>query len=256
MSRFPFVLVLVPIAAFAQEMRSVHDHVASGDSWFYAGDNRLALHEYAEAYALNSRGFEENLRMARVYNDLGRVALGRSDSAEHFYRIAIQFADSLVSLYPGKVESEFMAALTNGSLLPFCGVHEKIRLGKIVRDHARRALAIDSSYALTYVLLGIFEREGAKLSWLERSFVRLVFDTDISGTLEQSELYLLSALRHDPGNAYALYELYWTYKAKGQAQRAIAALQGVVASKPRTAREINQYEEAQHELRGLEAATR
>jgi tetratricopeptide (TPR) repeat protein len=244
-----FLLVFMTQKSFAAPRPE--DYLARGDERFLAGDNWMALRAYEAAYHSRPTGYQEILRMVRVYNDLGRVTLRHSDSSEFYYKQATMYAESLQYYHPDIAETHFMYALSYGSLLPFCGVQEKIRIGKIVRDHAHRALELDSSFAMTYVLLGIFEREGANLSWIERGFVRIVFGEEIGGSLKQSEAYLLSAIRYDPDNSFAHYELYWTYKASGDSERALASLRRVLASQPHTAREISQFEEAREEISKL-----
>ena len=141
-----------------------------------------------------------------------------------------------------------MYALAYGSTMPFCSVTDKIKTGKLVRDHALRAIALDSSFAMPYVILGIFEREAAQLSWISKTLVRLVFGESIDGSLDKSEHLLRNALALDPANSYALYELHWTYKAMGDSAHAIEALRDVIQINPHNARETCQLDEARTEL--------
>ena len=254
-----FIICAMVMLALAQQSfarSGPEDHLTRGDAYFQSGDNRMALRDYDAAYKSRPSGFQELFRMSRVYNDLGRAALSNSDSSEFFYRQAIAFADSLYRHYPDTSVTQFMYALTYGSLLPFSGVRERVRIGKLVHDHALRALELDSTYTMAYVLLGIFEREASKLSWLEKGIVRIVFGQDIRGSLQQSELYFNTALQYEPKNIFASYELYWTFKEMGDHDRALASLSRALESQPHTAREILQYAEARDEVQRLTAAGR
>ena len=250
-SHIPFLVLILSVAAAEPLDDDPVSHLQRGDRYFSSADNWMALREYEAAYKLRPSGYEEILRMVRIYNDLGRTQLGWSDCARIYYTSAIAYAESLYKHFPDMAETRFMYALAHGSLLPFSGVKERIRIVKLVRDNARRALELDSTFSMTYVLLGIFEREGSKLGWMERGFVRIVFGEDISGSLQQSEAYLLTALRHDPKNPFALYELHWTYNEMGDTARALASLQRVLELQPRSARELCQAQEAREDIKQL-----
>jgi tetratricopeptide (TPR) repeat protein len=158
--------------------------------------------------------------------------------------MAVVFADSLAYNYPDSAAAHFWYALAKGSLIPFVGVREKIAIGKEVKSHIKRSLECDSSFSYPYVLNAIFEREYAKLGWLEKGIVRVIFGEDLSGSLEASEEYLKTALRYDSSNSFANYELFWTYKAMGNLPKAKFSLQEVIKRIPKNLREKQQQDEA------------
>ncbi|MFH0991128.1 MAG: hypothetical protein V1799_14055 [bacterium] len=229
----------------------ISDYLRKGDEYFRAFDNQRALTEYQKAYSQNPRYAETLQRMVRVYNDLGRIALRRDSTSEQLYLKAVAYAESLLVHHPRNAASHFWVALAKGSLIPFRSTREKIRIGKDVRLHAQQALALDSTFSMTYVVLAIFEREGARLKWYEKAIVRVVFGTDLSGTLLQSEQYLLTALKYDPKNSFALYELSSTYRALENKQKAIGALEQMIRLAPQNARERQLQEEAKRRLERL-----
>jgi tetratricopeptide (TPR) repeat protein len=120
-----------------------------------------------------------------------------------------------------------------------------------VKLHIQKSLECDSLFSYPYVLSAIFEREGAKLSWLEKSIVRVIFGEDISGSLVASEYYLQTALRYDSSNSFAYYELFWTYKALGNLPKAKSSLQDVIRRIPKNLREKQQQDEAREHLAEL-----
>jgi hypothetical protein len=130
-------------------------------------------------------------------------------------------------------------------------VREKIQIGKEVRQSLREAIRQDSTFAYPYIVLSIFERESARLSWIEKGFARIIFGEDISGSLQTSEQCLRKALLCDPGNSFAYYELYWTYKAMGDTTRGIDALKHVMAIPPHNLREKDQQEKSREILQAL-----
>ena len=188
---------------------------------------------------------------------MGVITLYKDKAAsEEQYRLALTYADTLKHEYPDSVAANFWYALAKGSLIPFVGVREKIQIGKEVRLSLHEAIKWDSTFAYPYIVLSIFERESARLSWIEKGFVRIIFGEDISGSLQTSEQCLRKALCYDSANSFAYYELYWTYKAMGDTQRGIEALKHVVALSPHNLREKDQQEKSREILHTLLAENR
>jgi hypothetical protein len=138
-------------------------------------------------------------------------------------------------------------ALCLGSLIPFRGVKEKISDSKEVLSQLNTTLRLDSTMALAYVLLGVFWREAASLSWLEKTFVNVFYGESFNQTVQDSEQALLHAIYLDPSCSYAYYELYWTYKAMGKKALAAKNLADVLSLFPANMREKKQQEEAKEE---------
>ncbi|MGD1046799.1 MAG: hypothetical protein ABR936_15945 [Bacteroidota bacterium] len=227
------------------------NHVARGDEYYLALDNKHALSEYEQAYKESPTDYNSLLRMVRIYNDNGKIHLHKDKVSESEYRTAIMYADSLERYYPNSAETQFWIALAKGSLIPFVGVWEKIAIGKEVKKRVQNSLKLDSTFSYPYVIRAIFEREGAKLSWLEKGIVRVVFGENLAGTLEASEQNLKTALRYDPVNSFAYYELYLTYQAMGDAAQAAASLRRILLLQPKNLREKYQQEEARQHLSEL-----
>ena len=231
------------------------DHIARGDYYYQAFDNESAQREYEQAYQESPLSYASLLRLVRIHNDNGRIHLRKDSLSELEYKKAIGFADSLAYYFPDSAASHFWYALAKGSLIPFVGVREKIAIGKEVKSHIQRSLECDSTFSYPYVVRAIFEREGAKLSWLEKGIVRVVFGENLSGSLEASEQYLKTALRYDSSNSFAYYELFWTYKAMGNKSLAASSLQEVIRQTPKNLREKQQQDEARRQLAELSSHT-
>ena len=215
-----------------------------GDTYYRAFDNAGALVEYCRAYDLAPESLSTLLRMVRTYNDMGRLKLGEDSLAQTYYQKSVGYAQIMTRLFPNRPESHFWLALGRGSLIRFSGISDKIHIGKEVQEEAKKAIELDSTFSYAYVILGNFEREGAKLSWFERTVVRVVFGHPISGSLEEAERLLLLALTYDRNNSYAFYELYWTYSAMGKNDKALEALRSLCSLSPSNARELQQRDEA------------
>jgi tetratricopeptide (TPR) repeat protein len=227
-----------------------------GDESFARQATEEALRYYDQGYALSPRSSETLLRLVRANCDLGWLHLHTDTSAEAYYLHAAAYAETLLTLNPNMPSAHFWMALTKGSLIPFHSVSEKIHLGKEVRLHAEKAIELDSTFALAYVVLAVFERESSELSWFERTIARIIFGEDLHGSLAHSEELLEKSIQYDAGNSYAFYEMYWTYMAMGKRDAAVGSLKQVLALPVKSQREEKLHRLAQEYLAGLDTATR
>jgi tetratricopeptide (TPR) repeat protein len=230
---------------------SKEDYLARGDEHYKACDNERALKEYQLAYTASSLDYNTLLRLVRIHNDMGRIQLRTGSESEKQYRLAVMYADSLLRYYPDSASSQFWYSLAKGSLIPFVGIRDKIRIGKEVKQHLELAIQRESAFSYPYVVKAIFEREGARLSWIEKGIARIIFGEDVSGSLQNSERFLQKALQYDSTNSFAYYELYWTYMAKEDTSKAITALQQILKLPTNNLREQNQQIESKKHLQEL-----
>jgi tetratricopeptide (TPR) repeat protein len=247
------VLVLIPLCARGQELEKL---LQSGDDCFFHQATDEALRYYQQAYALAPRNDETLLRLVRAQCDLGWLHLHTDTSSQSYYMSAAASAESLLVLNPASPVAHFWASLTQGSLIPFGSISEKMSRGKEVRLHAEKAIELDSTFSLAYVVLAVFERESSKLSWFERTVARIIFGEDLHGSLTRSEELLEKAVRFDPGNSYAFYEMYFTKMALGEKEEAVASLKKVLALPARSQREERQHRLAQECLAELDVSAR
>ncbi len=226
-----------------------------GDRLFRSMNNAGALQAYLEAEKLAPTDYAVLVRLSRVNNDMGRLLLRKSPDAESYYRSAIAYAERLRSQYPDSAETWFYLALCHGSLVPFKSLGEKLELSHDVRANAERALAIDSSFAMAHVILGVYYRGVARLGWFERTIVNGILGKNLGGTYEEAEQHLRRALVLDPDNPYAHFELSWVYRATGRMDDAKAELQIVLTIPPTCQREQLQRDDAERMLQRLATGT-
>jgi tetratricopeptide (TPR) repeat protein len=241
------LFILLPASAVgdnAATREQVLLHLTRADASYHAFDNRNAMSEYKAAYRLAPDSFATLQRITLIYNDMGRILLHSDTSAVSYNHTSLAYAESPSVYYPQRAESHFWVALNEGSLIPFAGTREKIVRARRVLEEANRTLALDSTFSPAYVILGIFQRETSHIGWFERVIARVVFGAEVGGTLSDSERMLRAALRFNPSNPYAYYELFWTYKALHDTSKARQALEGLLSLPPTDEREREQLEEA------------
>ncbi len=234
------------------EPSTVEVHLRTGDKYFAEGNNEAAVREYLAAEAMAPKELGVLVRLTRVHNDMGRLLLRKSPDAELYYRKAIEYAERLRDAHPNRAESFFFLALCHGSLTPFKSLGEKLELSRDVRANAEKTLEIDSTFTMAYVILGIYYRGVARLSWVERTIVNGILGKNLEGTYEDSERVLKRALALEPNNLFAHAELASTYRSMERHDEAIAALKTVLALPATNARERMQQEDAQRMLKRME----
>jgi len=244
-------IVFLSVAAHGEDVGRL---LQAGDQCYVRLETEEALHYYEEAYVIAPQKSETLIRLARAYSDLGWLHLRKDTSAESYYVRSVAFADTLVQLYPEMPAAHFWCALTKGSLIPFRSTSEKIHIGKEVRFHAGKAIELDSTFSYAYIILAIFERELAKLSWFERAIAHIVFGEDLYGSLPRSEELLYKALKYDIGSSYAYFELSRTYEAMDRKEEAIASLKKVIELPVSSQREERQREISAKFLARLQSA--
>ena len=224
--------------------------LAEGDTLYRQFDNRRALDAYEQAYRLDSARYAVLLRLARTHNDYGRDLLAEQnkDAAEQHFDQAVAYARALEAQYPEEAESYYQVAAAIGNLAVFKGGREKVKIGRAVEQYCRRAIALDATHAMAYVALGIFYREVAGLSGLQRAFAKVLFGGVPGGSMEDAVRMLERAVELEPELLAAHYELAWTYHAMNRPADAAAYWQKVLGLPPKSTPDLRSKTHAQEML--------
>jgi tetratricopeptide (TPR) repeat protein len=231
----------------------VASRLRAGDAFYRALNNDAALQEYLAAEKQAPNDHEVLIRLIRLYNDMGRLLLRTSGDSESHYRTSIAYAERLRQHYPNRADTYFWLALCHGSLTPFKSLGEKLELSNDVRANAERAIAIDSSFTMAYVILGIYYRGVAHLSWVERTIVNGILGKNLEGTLDDSERMFKKALRLEPENPFVHSEWSRTLRDMNRPDEARAALERVRDLPVTNAREAQQQADAVRSLQRMNA---
>jgi tetratricopeptide (TPR) repeat protein len=247
------ILVLMILIGPHSSAQGVAQLLHTGDELYASLETEEALRWYHHAYDIAPRDSKTIIRLVRAYGDIGWLHLRKDSSSQSNYLQAAAFAETLLTLEPAKAEAHFWFAMAKGSLIPFVGTSEKIHIGKDVRFHAEKAIELDSTYSYAYIILAIFEREEAKLSWFERAIAQIVFGEELNGSLTRSEELLFKALKYDNRSSYAYFELSRTYDTMGRKEDSIASLKKVIEFPINSQREERQRQIAAKFLARLQS---
>ncbi|MEM8486917.1 MAG: hypothetical protein AAF564_15295 [Bacteroidota bacterium] len=210
--------------------------LAEGDVFYRRLDNKLAIASYRQAFAIDSTSFDVLSRLARTATDLGRDlhAEQQNGDAERLFIEAVQYADLLLIDNGQQVRTHFYLALTKGNLALFQGGRKKIAFAREIEQHCLDGLRIDSTHAELLVAYGVFKREVASSTWMERTFAQAIFGSIPKGTKENAVEYISRAVELDPTLHIARFELALSLIAVGQPEEAMTHLKAAQTLPART----------------------
>jgi tetratricopeptide (TPR) repeat protein len=228
--RLLFFIILFFTSSITVFSNSFDELISKGDSLYAKSDMQNALNYYEKAYNIDSSYYYLLLKLTRICNDLGEYYYELRDekSSEKVVYEGVDFAERFYSLYPDSAKVYTYLAWSYGNQALFEGGKEKIKLAHKIKDNATKAIEMDSTDYLPYLILGIYNRQIGALSWFERLFANTFFGDVPEGSFEESEKMMLKALELQPGIVIATFHLSLTYKETDDEEKEIAMLKKVL----------------------------
>jgi tetratricopeptide (TPR) repeat protein len=163
------------------------------DSLRTVGDFRTAL---ARLYDLNREypgTWEVLWRYAIIWSDYGKAADNKRQ-ASSAYRQALTMADRALAADPGSPRAHLAKAAAAGRAALMAESNKRsVQLSREVKDHADRAIELDSTMAPAYHIRGVWHSEVADLNFVTRTIVRAMYGGLPEASLEQAEADLKRA---------------------------------------------------------------
>lgn len=194
----------------------------SGDMSYTLFDNKKAFAFYSKAL-LNCPDYESLMKTTRALIDIGEDVNGK-ESADYYTR-ALAYTDSMQMKFPDSLQSYFLVAAAAGNLAIHKGGKDKIVLARTIESNLKKALSIDSTYAPSHVILGVYYRQVATINKLSKTIAMAIYGKIPEGTLKDSERELTKALMYDNKNIFAHYELAQTFYSMNRKTEAKKQLQ-------------------------------
>jgi tetratricopeptide (TPR) repeat protein len=190
------------------------DYIEKGDDSYRKFNNVDALGYYEKAFSITPDNFDVLLRLVKTYNAAGEefYEYRKRTEAEYYINKALEFAEIFKNKYPDSCAVYTYFAMSNGNIALFKGGKEKIKYAHIVEQNAKKSISLNPNVYLPYIILGIYYREIAGLSWIERTFANVFLGSVPSGSYEESEKMLKKALSFDRDMIVANFQLAKTYK--------------------------------------------
>ncbi len=230
------------------------DYIEKGDEYFSTFNNHSALNSYLDAYKLEPDKYEVLYRLARSYNDLGEeyYEYRKKDSSEIMIKKAIEFSEKLKNNFPDSAASYAYLAMSYGNQALYEGGKEKIKLAHKIEENAKKSLQINPDQYLSYVILGIYYRQIADLSWFERMFANTFFGDVPDGTFEQSVEMFKKALEVKPRTIVASFQLALTYNLMSETEKEKKLLKELLTYPQKNFRDKFAIRKAKKKLKELE----
>ncbi len=227
-----FLILLLTCLAYipnssAGEFESL---VKKGDEYYKNLDNQDAVKYYESAYKLAPNNFEVLKKLTRTLNDAGeeQFILRNRELAQDYINRAVNLAETFKKEFPDSAIVYSYIAFCYGNLAMFKGGKEKIKLANIIKDNAEKSIEMDSSNYLPYIILGIYNREVASLSWFEKLFANTFFGSLPEGSYDQSLKMFRKALSFNPNMIVANFQMSRTYRKLEMYDKEKALLQKVI----------------------------
>ncbi|MDP2362420.1 MAG: hypothetical protein Q8M94_01485 [Ignavibacteria bacterium] len=221
------MLILLSQTLFSQ---TFNDFLKKGDDYYNKFDLKNAALNYEEAYKINLKDYNTLLKVTQIYNDLGEDYYEIKDEkdAEIAVNKAVKYAELFASKFQDSAKVYSLLAMSYGNLGSYKGGNEKIKLAYKIKENAEKSIKKDSNDYLPYIILSVYNRQIASLSWFERAFANVFFGKVPDGSLEESEKMMLKALSIQPGIVIAMFHLSLTYKEMDNEQKEIEWLRKVI----------------------------
>ena len=225
-----FIFSILLFSGTSLPSGTAKEYLKTGDVFFNHFDNWNALKYYEKAYEADPNSYESISKLTRGYNDLGEELLlqRKKPEAEPYINKAVELADTLLKKFPDSAESYSYKAMCLGNYALFKGGKEKVKLAIRIENNAKTALKMDPKQLLPYIILGMYYREVAGLSWVEKLFANTFFGKLPDGNYDESIQMFDKALEINPDIIITQYQLSKTYRQLGNEKKEIECLRQVL----------------------------
>lgn len=226
--------------------------VERGDAYARRFENAKAVAEYEQAHQAAPDRYEPLAKLALACRDAGeQLRAEGSKEADPYFERGARYAEALKQRFPDRAEPYYYAATNYGHLAKSRGARERVRLSREIEKNAKKAIELDPAFAPPYLTLGVYYREVAAASGLEKAIAKVLLGGLPDGTNEDSERMLLKAIELAPADVYAHFELAGTYEKMKRTDRAVEELKTVLELPAATHRDARLKGEAQKRLEAL-----
>ena len=206
------------------------EYLDKGDDYYKKFDLINAAKNYESAYKQNPYNYFVLERVTKIFNDLGEdyYEINNKDNAERSFNKAVKYAEIFYSKFPDSAKVYTLIAMSYGNLALYKGGNEKIKLANKIRENAEKSIKLNPNDYLPYIVLGIYNREIASLSWFERTFANTFFGKVPEGCLKSAEELMIKALKINPGIVTAMYQLSLVYQEMENEKKEIEWLKKII----------------------------
>ncbi len=228
--RFPTLLLfLLAVAGLSAQSTALQ----RADALAAKGEEAAALEAY-RAVGPEDPGFvTARIRTAYYATRVGNRLTGEPRDA--LFREAMGIAGWAARTYPDRADAHLALAIAQGRMALVAPARDRMAVSLAIREHARRALAIDPHLAGAWHVLGLWHHRMGRLSTAEREAAVALYGQALPQASPDSALVFLErSVRLAPGVMLYRYDLARVMRESGHAEAAIPVLDALLALPPAT----------------------
>ena len=208
------------------------EYLDKGDDYYKNFDLINAAKNYESAYKQNPNNYFTLEKVTRIFNDLGEdyYELKDEKNAEIAVNKAVKYAEIFYSKFPDSAKVYTLLAMSYGNLASYQGGNEKIKLANKIKENAEKSISLNPNDYLPYIILSVYNRQIASLSWFERAFANTFFGKVPEGSLETAERLMIKALKIQPGIVIAMFHLSLVYQEMENEKKEIEWLKKIISA--------------------------
>ncbi len=221
-------IILFNVSSFPQSGKYYLDQ---GNIYYSKFDNFDALKNYKKADSLLPNSYEALSKITLAYNNVieENLDLRKRKEAAKYMNDAIKYANLFKEKYPDSALTFIYLALTYGNQSMLLKSNkDKIKYANKVKQSAMAAIKIAPNNFFPYIILGIYYREAAKLTWFEKIFAKTFYGSVPEGTFKQAIEMFNKALSLDSNLTVAYFQIAKTYKSMGEKEKEAKYLKKVL----------------------------
>ena len=224
-----FLFATCSLWAQATDTESVSVLIVRGDSLADAWDHQGAAIAYMQALKIEPDNYEALWKAGDQYTELAdRLPKKQKSQKETYFTKARELCEKAIEINPDGWEAHFRLSVALGRLALFQGGKKKIRLSKMVKEEAEKAIAINPEADLVYHVLGRWHQNIANLSGVLKFFAKILYGGVPPASNEEAVDLFKKAIEIAPNHVEHHLELGRTYKFMKRKDLARESLQVVL----------------------------
>lgn len=192
---------------------SAQIYLTKADEYAEAWEHELAIKNYQKVLEFDSTNYRAHWKLGDEYCELANnLPDDQEAQKEELFEKARLNSEKAIEINPDGFEGHLKLSTALGRLALFRGGKEKIKLSKLVKTEAEKALELNPESNIANHILGVWQQNVANLSGLLKFFAKVFFGEKLKGSNEEAVKYLKRAIELDPNHIEHYLELAKTYE--------------------------------------------
>ena len=202
------------------------------DSLYDAFQEEGALDQYQKILDEYPRDYKALWRASFLYSRIGNRKEEKQQKEAYFQK-ARSLAEEALDVDSTHVQSHFVMSVAMGRMALISGARDRVAASRSIKHHVDRALAIDSTHAGAWHVLGLWHYNVANLGFIERAAANTLFggipgDANNRKAAEAVE----KAIQHNDRYLLYYHDLAMIYDEMGEQNKATQACETAVEKEP------------------------